>query len=196
MDKDQALSTLLAEALTLAAFEGWGESMMKNACEQAAISESEYIRACPNGPIDLIRFWMNSTDEAMETFAKEADLDTLKVRERIKQLILFRLEHFSRHREAVRKACFTLALPWNAATNIELLGQTIGRMWRLAGDTSNDYNWHTKRLLLSGIYTSTLMCWFSDESDDFIDTKAFLDRRIENVMTVGSFIGRTIKKAS
>jgi len=152
MDKDHALSTLLNEALKLAAFEGWSDGMMQNARKQAGMSESEYIRACPGGPTDLIRFWVESADKAMEVFAQKANLPELKVRERIRQLILFRLEYFSEHREAMRKACATLAMPWNTMVSLELLKQSSDHIWRLAGDQSNDYNWYTKRLLLSGVY--------------------------------------------
>ena len=55
-------------------------------------------------------------------------------------------------------------------------------MWCAAGDTSTDYNWYSKRLILSGVYMSTLMVWLSDESEDDSETWAFLDRRIAGVM--------------
>jgi ubiquinone biosynthesis protein COQ9 len=55
-------------------------------------------------------------------------------------------------------------------------------MWRLAGDTATDYNHYTKRMILSGVYGSTLMAFLDDESPDFADTHAFLERRIDNVM--------------
>ena len=57
-------------------------------------------------------------------------------------------------------------------------------MWRAAGDTAADFNFYTKRLLLSGVYTATLMFWINDESDDCEATWAFLDRRIGNVMEI------------
>ena len=55
-------------------------------------------------------------------------------------------------------------------------------MWRLAGDTATDFNHYTKRMTLSAVYASTLAVFVNDESDHFADTRAFLDRRIENVM--------------
>jgi ubiquinone biosynthesis protein COQ9 len=35
---------------------------------------------------------------------------------------------------------------------------------------------------LSGVITATRLYWFDDNSDDFANTRAFLERRIENVM--------------
>ena len=55
-------------------------------------------------------------------------------------------------------------------------------MWRWAGDTATDYNYYSKRLILSGVITATRLYWFDDSSDDFANTRAFLERRIENVM--------------
>ena len=36
-------------------------------------------------------------------------------------------------------------------------------MWYLAGDNSTDFNFYTKRLILSGIYTNALFFFFSKE---------------------------------
>jgi ubiquinone biosynthesis protein COQ9 len=55
-------------------------------------------------------------------------------------------------------------------------------MWRLAGDTATDYNHYTKRLTLSGVYTTTLLAWLDDDSEGFAETGAFLDRRLADVM--------------
>ena len=36
-------------------------------------------------------------------------------------------------------------------------------MWYLAGDNSTDFNFYTKRLILSGIYTNALFVFFSKD---------------------------------
>ena len=55
-------------------------------------------------------------------------------------------------------------------------------MWRLAGDTSTDFNHYTKRMTLGAVYGSTLLVWLDDQSEGWSDTAAFLDRRIDDVM--------------
>ncbi len=55
-------------------------------------------------------------------------------------------------------------------------------MWRLAGDTATDYNHYSKRAILTGVYGSTMTVFLNDESEDFSETRAFLARRIDNVM--------------
>ena len=54
-------------------------------------------------------------------------------------------------------------------------------MWRAAGDTSTDYNFYTKRVTLSAVYSATLLAFLSDNSADMEETEAFLDRRLADV---------------
>ena len=55
-------------------------------------------------------------------------------------------------------------------------------MWRAAGDQSVDYNHYTKRAILGSVYTATLLVFVNDDSEDWAETRAFLARRIENIM--------------
>jgi ubiquinone biosynthesis protein COQ9 len=75
----------------------------------------------------------------------------------------------------------------NAALGLKLLYQTVDAMWRAAGDTSTDFNFYTKRAILGGVYSATLLRWFNDTSEDEGETHTFLDARIENVMQFEKF---------
>lgn len=73
-------------------------------------------------------------------------------------------------------------MPQNVARAAKLGWHAADIMWRAAGDTAVDYNHYTKRTLLAGIYTATLLAFVNDESEDHADTRAFLARRIDGVM--------------
>jgi ubiquinone biosynthesis protein COQ9 len=60
-------------------------------------------------------------------------------------------------------------------------------MWRLAGDTATDYNHYSKRVILGAVYASTMAVFLNDESEGFADTRAFLARRIDQVMRFESW---------
>ena len=60
-------------------------------------------------------------------------------------------------------------------------------MWRAAGDTSTDFNFYSKRAILAGVYSATLLRWFNDSGEDEAATWAFLSDRIENVMQFEKF---------
>ena len=52
------------------------------------------------------------------------------------------------------------------------------------GDTSTDINWYTKRATLSGVYSATVLYWLGDDSPGNAATWDFLDRRIDDVMSI------------
>jgi ubiquinone biosynthesis protein COQ9 len=86
------------------------------------------------------------------------------------------------HKEAARRAAAFLSLPPNLALAGTLVYRTVDAMWRATGDTSTDFNFYTKRAILAGVWSATLMRWFNDHSDDESETEKFLVARIENVM--------------
>ena len=55
-------------------------------------------------------------------------------------------------------------------------------MWRAAGDSTTDLNHYSKRITLSAVYASTLLVFVNDDSADHADSRAFLARRVEDVM--------------
>jgi ubiquinone biosynthesis protein COQ9 len=86
------------------------------------------------------------------------------------------------HKEAVRRAATLFALPIHAPDGAKLVWGTADAIWNALGDTSRDYNWYTKRAILSGVYSSTTLFWLGDQSEAGDATWKFLDRRIEDVM--------------
>jgi len=75
-------------------------------------------------------------------------------------------------------------MPQNVATGAKLAWRTADRIWRLAGDATTDFNHYSKRGLLIGVYASTLLVFLDDESEGLAETRAFLDRRIGDVMRI------------
>ena len=53
-----------------------------------------------------------------------------------------------------------------------------------------DYNWYSKRILLSGVVNSTQLHLLQDKSPDYQDTWQFLERRLQDVGTMGMNIGK------
>ena len=109
-------------------------------------------------------------------------LQDLKIRERIALAVRVRLEQAAPFKEALRHLLGFLALPQNAALALECMYRTVDAMWRGIGDTSTDFNFYTKRALLSGVVAATVLYWLDDQSADSEDSFAFLDRRIEDII--------------
>lgn len=174
-----ALAPAIADA---AAFDGWSEEAVRAAADQVGLDADAALFAFQGGAIDMIDAWIAAIDAEMATAFTAEQLAAMKIRERIRSLVQFRLDTIGWQQEALRRALAIMAMPQNAPRALRLGWRSADAMWRLAGDTSVDYNYYTKRTILAGIYAATLAVFADDKSDDFADTRAFLDRRIDGIM--------------
>ncbi len=180
---------LLEAALIHAAFDGWGPLLLRNAAAEIGVSQAEADNAFPQGARDLLEFFNSETDQAMLDALAQADLESLKVRERVSLAVCTRLDLLLPHREAVRRGLSFLALPQNAGLGTRLLWRTADAIWWAAGDSATDHNYYSKRALLVGVYSSTLLVWLNDQSEDQSDSRAFLERRIDGALKIGGRFG-------
>ena len=174
-----ALAPRIADA---AAFDGWGEAAVRDAAQVAGIDPAAALFAFSGGPMQMIEAWVGSVDAAMAQALPAERIGNLKIRERIRTLVQFRLDAIAGQKEALRRAQAIMAMPQNVARTVRLGWRSADAMWRLAGDTATDYNHYTKRMTLGSIYAATLAVYVNDTSEDHADTRAFLDRRIEGIM--------------
>jgi len=173
------LAPLIADSV---AFDGWSEGAVEHAAARAGIDPAVARLAFKGGAMDLITAWTGTIDDAMARALPAEKLAGMKVRERIRTLVLFRLERLAGKEEALRRAQAVMAMPQNAKRALRLGWHSADAMWRLAGDTATDYNHYTKRAILGSVYAATLAVFVGDESEGKAETRAFLDRRIEGVM--------------
>ena len=173
------LAPKIAEA---AAFDGWSEAAVRDAAQVCGIDPAAALFAFSGGPMQMIEAWVASVDVAMAQALPAERIGNLKIRERIRTLVQFRLDAIAGQKEALRRAQAIMAMPQNAVRSVRLGWRSADAMWRLAGDTATDYNHYTKRMTLGSIYAATLAVYVNDTSEDHADTRAFLDRRIEGIM--------------
>lgn len=165
-----------------AVFDGWTAAAVDSASAQLGIDRAQARLAFPNGQAAMIDAYVEAVDREMERRLPPRKLKGMKIREKIRALVWTRLEIMGSAREAVRQALAILAMPHNAPAGMRLGWRSADLMWRLAGDTSTDFNHYTKRMTLGAVYGSTLLAWLDDDSEGWVETAAFLDRRIDNVM--------------
>jgi ubiquinone biosynthesis protein COQ9 len=186
MTLDELRVALAPDIAASAIFDGWNETALTAAAEMAGcdpdIARLAFKDSGSNLAMAMIEAWIASVDQAMEAEWPAERLATLKIRERIRTLVAFRLDAVADVDEAVRRALAVMAQPQNARAALKLGWRSADIMWRLAGDTATDYNHYTKRAILAGIYSATLAVFVNDDSEGKADTHAFLERRIDGVM--------------
>ena len=179
---DEIRLTLAPEIAQEAVFDGWSETALENAASAARVDPAVARLAFPGGAMDMIGAWIDSVDQAMEQAFSPEVIASMPIRERIRALVLFRLEELGKAEEALRRALAIQAMPQNAASALRRGWLSADCMWRLAGDRATDYNYYTKRGILGTIYAAVLVVFIDDETPEKAETRAFLDRRIEDVM--------------
>ena len=179
---DEIRIGLAPEIARNAAFDGWSINAVHLAADGAGIDRDVAMLAFKDGAMSMIDAWIETIDLELAERLPPETLNAMKIRQRITSLLATRLEIMAPDREALRRAMAVMAMPQNLAKAAKFGWRTADRMWRLAGDTATDFNHYTKRMILSAVYGSLLAVFVNDDSEDFADSRAFLDRRIDNVM--------------
>ena len=187
---DQLKDTILLAALPHVAFDGWSMKSLTAGTADAGLARQDLLHAFPDGVGDAITHWSDWADRQAVAAMESGDIAHLKTHQRVAMGVWARLEAMGRWREAARKATTWLAAPLRAPLASKLTYRTCDSIWRAAGDVSTDFNFYTKRGLLSGVLLSTTLYWLRDPSEGKQATSAFLDRRIAEVLRIGGHIGK------
>lgn len=167
-----------------AVFDGWSDEALAMAASELGVPAPRARLAFPGGAPDMIDAWFDSVDRAMARAFPLERVEGMKIRERISSLVMYRLEVINPHKEALRRALAILAQPQNLALAARLGWRAADRMWRIAGDKATDFNHYSKRAILMGVYGSTSLVYLDDGTENLAATRAFLDRRIGDVMNI------------
>lgn len=190
----EARARLLEAAIAHVPFDGWSLSALRAGAADLGLPELEAMNAFPGGAREMIEAFSQEIDRRMIQRLDEAHLHNLRVREKVALGVRTRLDLLEPYKEAVRHGMIFLALPQNAALGSRLIWRSVDAIWYAAGDTATDYNFYSKRMLLAGVYSSTLLYWLSDRSPGYGDTEAFLERRIDEVLRFGGSFGKRFRK--
>ena len=179
----QAKGELLLAVLPNVPFDGWSIAALRAAARSLGMGEAEAIQLFPH-TVALVEEFSHWADREMIARIESLDFEAMKVRERVAAAVRARLAVLEPHREAARRGLAVLALPQNAPLGLRLLYDTVDAIWYAAGDTATDFNFYTKRALLGGVYGATMLYWLDDRSAESVNTSAFLDRRLADVMSL------------
>ena len=171
---------ILDAALQLAPEHGWGGALAWRAAASCGFSRGEAELLLPHGSADLAALLSQRHDQAALAALVGTNVETLKIRDRIRAGVLARLEATDADTAAVRRCVGFLALPAHVPLAMRLAWASADAIWRWAGDTSTDENHYTKRAILVGVLTAVLAADVSHGRDA---AKSQLEARIGNVMS-------------
>ncbi|KAK5169165.1 Ubiquinone biosynthesis protein coq9, mitochondrial [Saxophila tyrrhenica] len=184
----EAERTILSSALAHVPTHGFTQEALT-----LGAKDSGYLDVSTNlfrkGTFDLVKYYLVSQRMGLKDRIQFPD-ENIGVGRKVRGLILERLRAnvdtgiVTRWQEALA----IMSLADNIPASLRELGALADEMWFLAGDTSVDSSWYTKRASLSGVYAATEIFQTTDQSTEFRDTEQFLDRRLEELRTVGGTV--------
>jgi ubiquinone biosynthesis protein COQ9 len=175
---------LLDACLPNLAFDGFNSRTIAQAARALDLDETAVAVALPRGGIDLACLYAARLDQQLTTALGPMDLPSMKIRLRIATALKTRLQLIGPSREIHRRLIQCFASPSHASDGLKCLYNSADAIWLAAGDTATDFNFHTKRIILSGVLSATDLFWLQDDSADYVATQEFIDRRINDVMQI------------
>ncbi|MBI1361806.1 MAG: COQ9 family protein [Alphaproteobacteria bacterium] len=188
---DEFRERLLDAMLLQAAEKGWTKAAFDAAATESGLSAGQAMLAAPGGVADLLEALAQRAAGAAAARLAAPDIRAMKVREKVAAGVRAYLAALEQAKPAVRRAAGS---PVNLLTGPKGVWIAADAIWSALGDKSTDFNWYTKRMILSGVIGSTLLVWLG--TDGAGDVDAFLARRIQNVMDFETAKGRAREFAS
>ncbi|KAJ3189496.1 Ubiquinone biosynthesis protein coq9, mitochondrial [Gaertneriomyces sp. JEL0708] len=180
---------ILLKSVEYVGREGFTIQAVQHAVSDLGLPSVAHAAACPDGVIDLIEFVMEEGRRRMVLEMSQKDLTGIGVTGKIRQCLQSRLEYSKLYIHKWPEALAVLAVPTNAPVAVRALATLVDDMWHIAGDKSVDMNWYSKRAMLSAVFSSTELYMTQDRSRDFEETGKFMERRLQDVATVGKASG-------
>ena len=136
----------------------------------------------PEGNIDLIQFTLEQLNKELEEYCRKIDLIRLPVHKRIKKVLLSKISLMNKNKLFYRSIFFNLLVPKKNLSLSSQLYNSVDQIWFIAGDSSTDFNFYTKRLILSVIYSRIMLYFFNNNNQEELEN--ILDDSLQRVSRI------------
>ena len=161
---------------------GWNENLFVNMKKDSKFTYEDINVLFPKGYTTLIEMYLEEINTKMTVKSQKINLISLRVHERIRELCILRLKIMSKEKKLISKTFINLLLPHNYKLASKNLYKTVDQMWFLAGDSSTDFNFYSKRAILASIYTRVMMHFVNNNKID--ETIVLLNKQLKRVSKI------------
>jgi len=173
---------ILAEAKKYIVDFGWNKNLLNKIVEKSKYDSNTLTVLFPGGYKSLLQLYLDEINLKMTIESKKLNLIRFKVHERIRELLILRLDILSKEKKIIQKTVYHLLLPNNYKFSLINLYRTVDQIWFLAGDNSTDFNYYSKRTILATIYTRTIINFINN--DDLKSTIRLLNMQLKQVAKI------------
>ncbi|XP_055504738.1 ubiquinone biosynthesis protein COQ9, mitochondrial isoform X1 [Leucoraja erinacea] len=188
--EDQLRQQLLSAALKFVPKFGWTVEAIAEGAKVLDLSPA-VTGMFSHGSGDLVLHFVNQCNNQLSQMLAEHHSLVEQGQEEVKKTEVFvrdaveaRLRMIIPYIYNWPQAISILLMPENVADSLRSLTEMVGEIWYYAGDKSTDFNWYTKRAILTGIYSTTELVLVQDSSPDYENTWTFLHHRVSDVVNM------------
>ena len=161
---------------------GWNNFLFEKISFHKRISYDELIILFPDGYKEMLKLSLDYLNYELENICSQYDFIRLPVHKRIKKIILTKINIINKNKDFYRRTFYFLLIPMNYKLLSAYLYKTVNLMWYIAGDNSTDFNFYTKRMILSGVYSSVILHFINNDS--LHETEKKLDENLLKVSKI------------
>ena len=161
---------------------GLNKNSLENISKRYGLDINEIELLFPEGNIDLIKFTLEQLNKELEEYCKKIDLIRLPVHKRIKKVLLSKISLMNKNKLFYRSIFLNLLIPKKNFSLSNQIYNSVDQIWFIAGDSSTDFNFYTKRLILSGIYSRVILFFFNNNKQE--ELEYILDESLKRVSKI------------
>ena len=161
---------------------GLTKNCLENISKKYGLNTDETDLLFPQGNIDLIKFALEQLNNDLEVYCRQIDLIRLPIHKRIRKVLLSKISLMNKDKPFYRTIFLNLLIPKKNFSLSNQLYNSVDELWFIAGDSSTDFNFYTKRLILSGIYSRVMLFFFNNNNQEELEN--ILDESLKIVSKI------------
>ena len=161
---------------------GFTKNCLENISKKYGLNTDEVDLLFPQGNIDLIKFALEQLNNDLEVYCRQIDLIRLPIHKRIRKVLLSKISLMNKDKPFYRSIFLNLLIPKKNFSLSSQLYSSVDQLWFIAGDSSTDFNFYTKRLILSGIYSRVMLFFFNNNNQEELEN--ILDESLKRVSKI------------
>lgn len=171
---------ILAAALTHVPSQGFTAAALRSGARDTGFLEPA-VNLFPSGAFAIVEYHLVSKRIALSEYAPSMSEPSTPadVIANLRALATCRLMANSSIIHQWQQALALLSMAKRVPTAIQELTLLSDELLYLAGSTTVSTSWYTNRAALAAIYASAELFMTTDTSKDFVETQAFLERRLD-----------------
>ena len=161
---------------------GFTKNCLENISKKYGLNTDETDLLFPQGNIDLIKFALEQLNNDLEVYCRRIDLIRLPIHKRIREVLLSKISLMNKDKPFYRSIFLNSLIPKKNFSLSSQLYNSVDQLWFIAGDSSTDFNFYTKRLILSGIYSRVMLFFFNNNNQEELEN--ILDESLKRVSKI------------